>query len=80
MKTASVADLRNRFGQVAKWIELGEEVTITKRGKPFARLLGPRVEDVPSIDRKARLKTLNPEGVREQEVMEILGEERGEVE
>ena len=38
MKTASVADLRNDFARVSKWIDAGEKVTITKRGKPFACL------------------------------------------
>lgn len=39
MKTATVRDLRNRFNQVSKWIEKGETVQITKRGKPFARVV-----------------------------------------
>ncbi len=38
MKTASVRDLRNSFGRVAKWLEAGETVRILKRGRPFARV------------------------------------------
>lgn len=38
MKQASVRDLRNAFPQVARWIEEGECVEITRSGKPFARL------------------------------------------
>lgn len=38
MKTASIRDLRNAFPQVARWIEEGECVEITRSGKPFARL------------------------------------------
>lgn len=38
MKRASVRDLRNAFPQVARWIEEGECVEITRSGKPFARL------------------------------------------
>jgi antitoxin (DNA-binding transcriptional repressor) of toxin-antitoxin stability system len=38
MKTATVADLRNNFRQVASWIEHGESVQITKRGQAFALL------------------------------------------
>ena len=38
MKTATVADLRNNFARVSKWIEAGEKVSIIKRGKPFAVL------------------------------------------
>jgi antitoxin (DNA-binding transcriptional repressor) of toxin-antitoxin stability system len=38
MKTATIRDLRNSFPTVARWIEEGECVEITKSGKPFARL------------------------------------------
>ena len=38
MKTATVADLRNNFRQIAAWIEHGETVQIVRRGRPFARL------------------------------------------
>ena len=39
MKTATVADLRNRFPRVFKWIEEGEQVELTKRGKVVARIV-----------------------------------------
>lgn len=38
MKCATVRDLRNSFPRVARWIEDGEPVLITRSGKPFARL------------------------------------------
>ena len=38
MKSATVRDLRNAFPTVARWIEEGECVEITRSGKPFARL------------------------------------------
>lgn len=38
-KSATVADLRNNFRRVSAWIENGEAVEITKRGRRFARLL-----------------------------------------
>ena len=38
MKTATVRDLRNRFAAIAKWIEDGEQVTITRNGAIFATL------------------------------------------
>src|SRR5438445_13334209 len=38
MKTATVRDLRNHFADVAKWIEHGEQVTITRNGAAFATL------------------------------------------
>ena len=39
MKTASVADLRNRFPSVFRWIEEGETVELTKRGRVVARIV-----------------------------------------
>jgi len=39
MKTASVADLRNRFPSVFRWIEDGETVELTKRGRIVARIV-----------------------------------------
>lgn len=45
MKTASVADLRNRFPSVYRWIEEGETVELTKRGRIVARIVpAPRVK------------------------------------
>ena len=38
MKTATVRDLRNHYSQLLAWIAAGEEITITQRGKPVARL------------------------------------------
>lgn len=59
MKTASVADLRNNFPRIAGWLEAGEVVRITKRGKHIADLRparkGPPVE---APDFMARLRDL----------------------
>ena len=41
MKTATVRDLRNHSSQLLAWIAAGEEITITQRGKPVARLSPP---------------------------------------
>ena len=38
MKTATAADLRNKFRLISSWIEHGETVQIIKRGKAFATL------------------------------------------
>ena len=51
MKTATVADLRNNFRQVASWIEHGETVQITKRGRAFAQLTA-----IPSESNSANTK------------------------
>ena len=39
MKTATAADLRNRFPSVFRWIEEGETVELTKRGRVVARIV-----------------------------------------
>jgi antitoxin (DNA-binding transcriptional repressor) of toxin-antitoxin stability system len=48
MKNVTVRELRNRFGQIAKWIERGETVQIMKRGKPFADLV-PKTAGKPKV-------------------------------
>lgn len=79
MKNATVADLRNRFASISEWVESGEEVTITKRGKPFA-ILTPsnpaKSSSFKAIDRMKRLKKLNPQGRREQDSLDVLSHER----
>ena len=39
MKTATVRDLRNHDTALLEWIEAGEEIVITQRGKVIARLI-----------------------------------------
>ncbi len=39
MKTATVRELRNNYRHVLEWVEAGEEVTISRRGKIIARLV-----------------------------------------
>jgi antitoxin (DNA-binding transcriptional repressor) of toxin-antitoxin stability system len=51
MKTATVADLRNNFRQVASWIEHGETVQITKRGRAFAQLTAIPGEDSSTVSK-----------------------------
>ena len=45
MKTATVEDLCQRFGDVEKWIEAGEEVTVTRQGVAVATLTPPKPDD-----------------------------------
>ncbi|MBA2433423.1 MAG: type II toxin-antitoxin system prevent-host-death family antitoxin [Chthoniobacterales bacterium] len=45
MKTATIADLRNHFPRVFRWIEEGEQVELTKRGRVVARLVPPPKEE-----------------------------------
>ncbi len=39
MRTATVRDLRNHYSSLLSWISAGEEIVITQRGKPIARLI-----------------------------------------
>ncbi len=39
MKTATVRELRNQYRSVLGWVEAGEEVTISRRGRVIARLV-----------------------------------------
>jgi len=60
MKKATVRDLRNRFSIVSRWIEEGEEVRITKRGRVLARIIPeapgkPRRGKLPDFARRVRL-------------------------
>lgn len=39
MKTATVRHLRNHYSAVLRWIDAGEEVAISRRGRVVARLV-----------------------------------------
>ena len=65
MKTATVRELRNNFASLAKWIEHGEEITITRNKKNFA-ILSPASKVTSKKDLRAawreRLKKYKPVG------------------
>ncbi len=62
MKTATIRELRNRFAEVAKWLDSGEEVTITRRGNPFATLSPFRKPHRRSVNWADRFKNHRPVG------------------
>ena len=65
MKVASVADLRNNFASVSRWIYEGENVTIQKRGQAFAVLSPAGKKKKAGLewpDFAARMKRYCPEG------------------
>jgi antitoxin (DNA-binding transcriptional repressor) of toxin-antitoxin stability system len=39
MKTATVRELRNEYSKLLRWIEAGEEIAISRRGRIIARLV-----------------------------------------
>jgi antitoxin (DNA-binding transcriptional repressor) of toxin-antitoxin stability system len=50
MKIATVRELRNRYTQLLKWLDTGEEIKITRRGVVIARLVPktqPRLDETP---------------------------------
>lgn len=79
MKNASVADLRNKFATVSKWIHAGEEIVITKRGRPFATLApAKQKKELPPVDRLARLRKLFPSGPVKGDASAIMDYDRGD--
>jgi prevent-host-death family protein len=60
MKTATVADLRNHFPKIAAWLAAGEQVRVTRRGKPVAKIVPDRGEETAPVrpDFAARRKAL----------------------
>ena len=50
MKTATMRDLKHNLRQVSSWLAAGEEVQLTRRGKPFARLI-PESTNGPAFQR-----------------------------
>jgi prevent-host-death family protein len=83
MKTATVADLRNKFRRISALIESGQSVEITKRGRPFARLspADKRKRKLVKPDFMARLKAIwgdrcfTAEEVKAMRDFEIEGEQ-----
>jgi prevent-host-death family protein len=51
MKEIGAFEAKNKFGQLLDWVEAGDQVVITRRGKVVARLVPP----VDSFDREAAL-------------------------
>lgn len=62
MKTATVRELRNNFADVAKWIEHGEQVAITRNGAAFATLAPAKAAKPRKVDWAARLAKRKPLG------------------
>ena len=45
MKTATIRQIRNDLNTVLEWVAKGQEVVVTRRRRPVARLLPPRADD-----------------------------------
>lgn len=76
MKTATVRQVRHDFGTVLNWVEEGEQVEVSKRGKIVALITPPPVPS-PVRGRKrpdlaARLKLRDGDRVIPARVMEDI--------
>ena len=49
MKTATIRDVQHHLGKVLSWVENGEEVQITRRSKPVARLVPSGPAGLPPV-------------------------------
>jgi antitoxin (DNA-binding transcriptional repressor) of toxin-antitoxin stability system len=81
MKTASIRDLRNSFPTVARWIEEGESVEITRSGKPFARLEPIKPEPSRSLimpDFLARMRNHFPAEKPGNDLSSVVDYDRGD--
>ncbi len=43
MREIGAFEAKNKLGTVLDWVEAGEEVVITRRGKPVARVVPPHM-------------------------------------
>jgi len=81
MKTATVRELRNRYTQLLKWLDAGEEILITRRGVTIARLVPEKARTKPKVDWKEsaafQLDRLKLRPLTAQESAEMLELNRG---
>lgn len=80
MRTATLRQLRNETSLLAKWVEAGETVVVTKHSKPLFRLIAAAPEEpdpCPIPDFEARRREIFPEGMLPQTGAEMIAEERG---
>ncbi len=83
MQTLTVRDLRYDFGKVEAWLADGQEIEITKHGKPVAHLSPPRSSQEKSFDAEAHrswlLETWGDRVFTAEEVREMREAELGEL-
>ena len=59
MKTANIAEAKAHFSALLAEVDAGEEVIITRRGKPVARIV-PEPAAAPSVFDRAALRAFVP--------------------
>jgi prevent-host-death family protein len=66
VKTVSIRDAKNRLTELARNVERGETVVVTRNGRPVVDLVphrarkGLRLEAIETFKRKHRIKTIVP--------------------
>jgi len=82
MQTLTIRDLRYDFAKVEAWLADGQEIEITKHGKPVARLSPPRPETARKFDveahRRRMKKTWGDRVFTAEEVREMRNAELGD--
>lgn len=76
MKRVSVSDLRYRFSKIERLLKSGEEIEITKRNKPIARLLPAQKTVLEMPDFRGRMKKIFGDRILEPSNAELIAEDR----
>lgn len=81
MKTATVRQLRNNYTDLLRWVKAGDEVIITQRGTPVARLIPEKAAESERVDwAESPALGRNRKDERElsaEDSARLLGESRG---
>ena len=81
MRTATVRELRNRYAQLLRWLDAGEEIVITRRGVTIARLVPEKARTKRKVNWKEsaafQLDRLKLRPLTAQESAEMLELNRG---
>jgi len=82
MKTATVRDLRTKFPVLARWIEDGQQIEITRRGRVIALLTPPASDSPAKVEKPDIMKQLREiygdYVMPEEEAQAILDYNKGE--
>jgi antitoxin (DNA-binding transcriptional repressor) of toxin-antitoxin stability system len=76
MKTVSVRDLRYDFPKVEEMLRSGEEIQITKRKRPIARLTPEPIERPPLPDFLGQMREIFGDKVLKVTGAQIISEDR----
>ncbi|MDB6021390.1 MAG: hypothetical protein JWQ04_1247 [Pedosphaera sp.] len=81
MKTASIREVRHNFSRILEWVANGEEVAITNRRRPVARLLPvdrkqTTVGKMPDVSARLR-KVFGRKVVSDKVIKGLLTDDRG---